>query len=324
MRLRHIEVFNALMLTGSVSGAARLVHVTQPAVSKVLAHAETQLGFALFHRHRNRLVPTAEAQALWPHVEQVFSALDTVQRLSANLKAGREAGTLRVAAILTLGHEVLPRALQRFTRRHPDVAVTVTTLHSAQMLPGLLLGEADIGLLYSPAAHPALALETLGQTHMVAAAPRGLLPAAAVRRGHITLRELSRCRVIGLDGSQPLGITVAQACREAEVGLHGTLTVQTYQAALSLARHGLGVALIDGCTALSAQGGGLDVLTLEPRIAVPIQAARLATRPGSVIAQAFTDAVRQVLEQAFGAPGEPSPALMEAAAAGMLPAADQL
>ncbi|MFM9901533.1 MAG: LysR family transcriptional regulator, partial [Polaromonas sp.] len=52
MRLRHIEVFNAVMLTGSVSGAARLVNVTQPAVSRTLQHAELQLGFALFQRRK--------------------------------------------------------------------------------------------------------------------------------------------------------------------------------------------------------------------------------------------------------------------------------
>lgn len=301
MRLRHIEVFNAIMLTGSLSAAARLLHVTQPAMSRALAHAEVQLGFALFHRQRNRLVPTAEALELWPRVEQVFAALQTVQQLSANLKAGGGAGELRVAAILTLGHEVIPRALALFRARHPEVVVTLRTLHSAQMLPGLLLGEADVGFLYSPAAHPALALETVGQTSVVCVARRGLLPAAAVRRGTISLRELARLPVIGLDVSQPLGMTLSQACRDAGVGLHGTVSVQTYQSALSLARHGQGVALVDGCTALSARGEALDVLAVEPAIPVAVQAARPAARAGSVLTRAFTRAVQQALAEAFGA-----------------------
>lgn len=50
------------MLTGSVSAAARLINVTQPAVSRILAHAELQLGFPLFHRIKGKLVPTTEAQ----------------------------------------------------------------------------------------------------------------------------------------------------------------------------------------------------------------------------------------------------------------------
>lgn len=66
MRLRHIEVFNAVMQTGSVSAAARLINITQPAVSRTLQHAELQLGFALFQRARGRLTPTNEALALFP------------------------------------------------------------------------------------------------------------------------------------------------------------------------------------------------------------------------------------------------------------------
>jgi len=61
MRLRHIEVFNAIMLTGSVSAAARLINITQPAVSRTLQHAELQLGFSLFARTKGRLTPTTSA-----------------------------------------------------------------------------------------------------------------------------------------------------------------------------------------------------------------------------------------------------------------------
>jgi len=80
MRLRHIEVFNAIMLTGSVSAAARLINITQPAVSRTLQHAEIQLGFPLFQRAKGRLTPTTEAQALYPHIERLFAQLDEVQR----------------------------------------------------------------------------------------------------------------------------------------------------------------------------------------------------------------------------------------------------
>jgi DNA-binding transcriptional LysR family regulator len=131
-------------------------------------------------------------------------------------------------------------------------------------------------------------------------ASKGTLAPAAVRRGTVTLQDLATLPVIGLDSTHPLGITVAQACREAGVGLSSPITVQTYHAALSLARHGLGVALVDGCTALSADPQLVDVLALEPAIPVEIQAARPATRPNSVTVRAFARAVQQVLNEAFG------------------------
>ena len=89
MRLRHIEVFNAVMHTGSVSAAARLINISQPAVSRTLQHAELQLGFALFQRSKGRLTPTSEALALLPHMEKLFGQLEEVQRLADSLRKGR-------------------------------------------------------------------------------------------------------------------------------------------------------------------------------------------------------------------------------------------
>jgi DNA-binding transcriptional LysR family regulator len=302
MRLRHIEVFNAVMLTGSVSGAARLVNVTQPAVSRTLQHAEVQLGFALFQRVKNRLVPTTEALTLYPHVERLFANLDEVHRLADTLKSGRDAKEVRVVSILTLGHEVLPRAMKIFAAKLPKVGVTIKTLHSPQMVSSLVLQEADVGFFYSPAAHPALQLEALGETQMMCVAPKGMLAAKTLRAGAVSLEDLVHLPVIGLDTTHPLGITLSQACREAGVGLSSTINVQTYHAALSLAHHGLGIALVDGCTALSADPGRVDVVPLRPSIPVSIQAAFPAAKPTSVVVRSFIRAVQQVLAEALRQP----------------------
>lgn len=305
MRLRHIEMFNALMMTGSVSGAAKLMNVSQPAVSRMLLHAEMQLGFQLFQRIRNRLLPTPEAMALYPHVERVFADLDEVQRLSATLKGGRGAKELRVASILTLGHEVIPRAMKIFSAKFPDTSVVIKTLHSPQMLSALVLQEADVGFLYGPISHPALQMESVGQAQIVCVAAKGMIPGAQ-KKSSISLQALANMRVIGVESSQTLGITVNQACREAGILLSTPITVQTYHAALALARHGLGVALVDSCTALSADPQHVDVAALEPAIPVSVLAARPAAKPSSVTVRAFTKAVQQVLAEALAAKSPPS------------------
>lgn len=295
MRLRHIEMFNALMTTGSVSGAARLLNVSQPAVSRMLQHAEMQLAFSLFQRVRNRLLPTPEAMALYPHVERVFAALDEVQRLSATLRGGQGVKELRVASILTLGHEVIPRAMKVFCAKYPDVAVVVRTFHSPQMLSALVLQEADVGFLYGPVVHPALQTESVGEARIMCVAAKGTLPAKMTRRGSTSLGELAGLRVIGVDNTQTLGSTVNQACREAGIYLSTQITVQTYHSALALARHGLGVALVDTCTAMSADPREMDLVELEPAMPIAVLAARPSARPSSVTVRAFTKAVAQVL-----------------------------
>src|SRR3546814_15604985 len=83
MRLRHIEIFEAIRRTGSLTEAAAALHISQPAASKLLAHAEAQLGFKLFERVRGRLVATREAEILTPEVSRPNQALNSVRRLAA-------------------------------------------------------------------------------------------------------------------------------------------------------------------------------------------------------------------------------------------------
>ena len=167
MRLRHIEVFNAIMLTGSVSAAARLINITQPAVSRTLQHAELQLGFPLFQRAKGRLTPTTEALTLYPHIERLFAQLDEVQRLASNLRTAGDTGELRILSVLALSYDILPRALKAFREKHPGYAITVESLHSPQIMSALLLQEADVGFAFSPAVHPSLTQETLADSRMV-------------------------------------------------------------------------------------------------------------------------------------------------------------
>src|SRR5690349_6640425 len=73
-KLRHMEVFRAVMLTGSISAAAKMLYVSQPAVSKLIQYIEGRLAYRLFERINNRLVPTHEAQILYREVERVYQA----------------------------------------------------------------------------------------------------------------------------------------------------------------------------------------------------------------------------------------------------------
>ncbi len=296
MRLRHIEVFNAIMLTGSVSAAARLINVTQPAVSRTLQHAELQLGFPLFQRTRGRLVPTNEALTLYPHIERLFGQLDEVQRLAENLRTAQDVGELRILTVLALSYEVLPRALHIFRQQHAAIAVRVEALHSPQIMSALLLREADVGFVFSPVVHPALTQEALAESRIVCIAPKGMLSARLVRRGWVALNDIAELPAVVLDARDPVGTSLSQACREAGVGLQAVVTVQTYHAALSMAHYGLGVALVDGCTASSADRERVDVLRLEPHIPVPIRVLRQAETPDSVVVRAITRAMKQALK----------------------------
>ena len=297
MRLRHIEVFNAVMLTGSVSAATRMINVTQPAVSRTLQHAEIQLGFQLCQRVGGRLKPTVEAQTLYPHIERLFAQLDEVQRLSASLKAGRGKGELRVLTVLALSYEVFPRAMRLFREKHPSVVVHHEALHSPQIVSSLVLQEADVGYVFSAVSHPALVQEQLADRKVACVVPRGLLAPRQVRAGTITVAQLAKLPVIALDGQDPLGVLLAHAVRDSGAGLKEVMTVQTYHVALALAHHGVGVAMVEGCTAASADRSKVDVLTLEPPVATAVHMLRPTARPNSLTTRAFTRCMQQALQE---------------------------
>lgn len=98
MNLRQLEVFYAIMQAGTVSGAARLLHVSQPNVTRVLAHTEQQLSFALFERVKGRLVPTQEAKALLPEAEKSLSTTRTISLSDQQSQTGNSTFTSRCSA----------------------------------------------------------------------------------------------------------------------------------------------------------------------------------------------------------------------------------
>jgi DNA-binding transcriptional LysR family regulator len=290
MRLKHIEVFNAIMLTGSVSGAARLLHVTQPAVTQTLQHAELQLGYVLFTRQRNRLVPTREAQALYPEVQKLVSQLESVRRLAGGLRADQRK-ELRLLIVPSLAVRALPDALRRFRRRHPNVAVSVRTLHSHEIAQAIALREGDVGIVYGANQHPALQHVPVATGRLVCVSLR---PArGADRRTTVELAELMRSGFIRIDERDPLGAMLAEQCARLGLEPTGGLTAQTHHIAMVLAEQGFGPAIIDSFTAAATTSDALEVRALLPEVRVSVQAllpqGERSPQPAADLIDSFSD-----------------------------------
>ena len=290
MRLKHIEVFNAIMLTGSVSGAARLLHVTQPAVTQTLQHAELQLGYVLFTRQRSRLVPTSEAQALYPEVQKLVSQLESVRRLAGGLRAGQRKA-LRLLIVPSLAVRALPDALRQFRRRHPDVAVSVRMLHSHEITQAIALREGDVGIVYGATQHPAVQHVAVATGRLVCVSLR---PArGADRRTTVELAELMRSGFIRIDERDPLGAMLAEQCVRLGLEPAGGLTAQTHHIAMVLAEQGFGPAIIDSFTAAATTSEALEVRTLLPEVRVSVQAllpqGERSPQPAADLIEAFSD-----------------------------------
>src|SRR5690348_6536755 len=107
MRLRYIELFHAVLTTGSLTGAARLLNISQPAASNALQHAEDQLGFALFSRVHGRLQPTEQALLLRDPIEKIIQQLHELKRVTTNI-GQPESSPLRVTCAPALAQTLVP------------------------------------------------------------------------------------------------------------------------------------------------------------------------------------------------------------------------
>ena len=143
MRLRDLEIFHAVLQAGSVTGAARLLHISQPAASKALQQVERQWGITLFTRSAGQLHPTEEARKLEAASQGMLGQLDDVRRLVDGLREG-EARTLKVVATPAIAQQLLPQALGQWRRRQPRVSCELATQHTREIVDALLEANANV------------------------------------------------------------------------------------------------------------------------------------------------------------------------------------
>ncbi|HYG25509.1 MAG TPA: LysR family transcriptional regulator, partial [Caulobacteraceae bacterium] len=246
MRLRHIEVFHAVYANGSISSAARALNVSQPSVSKVLKHAEDQLGFRLFRRVKGRLAPTDEAHALFREVKEVFERLDSLKQAARNLRT-RQGGHIRAAVLPALGLGVAPAAVARFRSEHPTVTFDFRTLHYDEVLRALYEHEVDMALAYDAIQHPRLTSFQIGSGELMMLFKKGEFGAEPPAR--IDLAELQKRNYIGSGATGPVSDIFAAEVERRDLVITEPITVSTFYMAASLVRFGVGVAVVDEFTA---------------------------------------------------------------------------
>jgi len=291
LSLRQIEVFRAIMMAGSISGAGRMLHVSQPAVSRVLALTESRLGYPLFERAKSRLLPTPEARRLYQEVEQVYGGIQRVNDLAASL--GRQgAGMLRVVASASFGQGMIPRALERFCARNRTARVDFRSVTFDELVGYFLSDRADIGISMSAPDHPNLSSTRVGEDAIVCVLPQGH-PLAA--RAVIRADDLASAAWIGYPAGTPLdraleGFFGAGPLAPATIEVHSPVTAHAF------VQQGLGPALVDRWC-IPAESSVI-VRPIEPAARVEIWATHSNLAPLPLLGRRFLAALKDVLADA--------------------------
>jgi len=297
MQARQLEVFCMLMRCGTVTGAAGMLNISQPALSQILLHAEDQLGFKLFNRVRGKLVPTREAEELYPECEKIFSELGALKRHTTDMRFGRT-GIIRVAASAPPAMSIVPKALASFREAHPDVVIRSLIAPLVNVVDMIRNGDAAIGLVMNNMARPGIEVETLGHTELICILPEGHRLA---EREHINFSDLQEETLISYRaGTYPGRILLGAAAAEKQM-FNPAIEIDISLTALPFVRDGYGVAVVDGLLPWD-QFPGLIRKPLSHKAMVPIALLTSRDRPltGSHLAMRdnIRDACASVLAKA--------------------------
>lgn len=241
MRARQLEVFRTVMRAGTVTAAARALNVSQPALSQILLHTEDELGLRLFHRIRGRLVPTPEAEELYPEADRLFSDLESLRRLALDLRDGR-AGTVRIAASAPPSLSFLPAALAAFRTAHPNVRTLSYVVPLETIIAMLDRGQAAIGLAMSDQPHPTITTEIIGQTELACVLPTTHNLAA---KPHITQADLAAETTISYRANTLPHLLLERALATEGHHLRPDIEIDSSITALGFVQQGLGIAIVD-------------------------------------------------------------------------------
>ncbi|KAB7647930.1 LysR family transcriptional regulator [Polymorphobacter fuscus] len=292
MNLRQIEIFHAVYLHGSVSAAARALNVSQPAVTKVLRHAERAIGLPLFERTKGRLIPTVDAHTLFTEVADIHDRVRSLRQACHNMRQGRGA-LLRISALPSLGLGAIPAAVAEFLRDHSDILFDLQTLHHDEMVRKLYDRETDIAIGFEVPPSAPVAHQVIGEGELVVLYPEAAMPDAPPR---LHLDALRGHRFISPVQAGPIGRMLSAELNRLDVELDEVVSARTYYVAAALVRAGVGMAIVDNFTANAAVAAGLSSRPLQPAITFDIHAVYLQNRPPSKTASEFLARLAQVIE----------------------------
>ena len=282
MNLRQLEVFYAIMKSGTVSGAAKQLHVSQPNVTRILAHTEQQLGFSLFERIKGRLVPTQEAHLLLPEAEKVYQQLGQFRNLTNKIKAGEKHLTIGTTPILA--STILAPVIAQICKQG-NYTIEVSTANQDELCEALIKNELDLAICFGDDAPAPIVHKELLKSEMKVLAPKESEHPESLNLDQLLNDDQT---LISLDTRDPLGIQLHQAIHALAPEYNPRVTVRNYSAAAELVAQDAGYAIVDPWTASQYQNR-VQTLSLEPSITVSVSLLHAAHYPLSIAAKWFIE-----------------------------------
>jgi len=292
LNLRQIEAFKAVIESGTVSRAADLVHISQPAMSKLIAHLEFDTGLKLFDRVKGRLAPTEHAMRLYGEIDRIFSGVRQVENaVDAILR--EEQGRLAVGVMPAFAGPFIQRATMGFLKERPNVFCSVQSLGSQWIVEWLVTRKLDVGLVEAGIDNPYITFEPVMEQPLVCVMPHGH-PLA--RKAHIRPKDLADIPFVSLNPDNYLSHQIESALAAHSVTPQTALIANLGPTLCEFVAAGVGVSLIHPLVA-SGLEGRLVMRPFEPRILSGFQLCRSIDSRNAQLVDAFAEQLRMAAAQ---------------------------
>lgn len=294
--LRQIEAFKAVMENGTISRAAELLNISQPAASRLIAYLEIDAGFKLFDRSKGRIAPTRQALRFYDELARIFSGVRQIENALEAIRRD-EQGRLAIGVMPGLAGSFMQRALSGFLHEHPTVFCSVEAAGSQRILDWLIARRLDVGLVDAGIDNPFVVSEPLMRQPLVCILPLGH---PLVSKRLITPDDLQQVAFVRPHTDTYVGKVIERMLNGHGVDVRTVMVANVAPTLCESVAAGLGVSLVP-LLFVSGLEQRLAVRRFEPEILYNLQLCRSADSRNEGLVEIFAQNLRETAAQIFAA-----------------------
>jgi DNA-binding transcriptional LysR family regulator len=292
LNLRQIEAFKAVIESGTVSRAAMILNISQPAMSKLIAHLEEDTGLKLFDRVKGRLAPTVRGMRLYEEIDRIFAGVRQVEN-AVDVIRREQQGRLLVGVMPALSGSFIQQATMSFLKGRPNVFCSVQSRSSEWIADWLVTRKLDVGLISSRIDNPYIATEPLMEHPLVCIMPTDH-PLA--RKSLIRPNDLDDVPFVSFESESYTGQRIAPIFEAYSVRANIVLVANVSPTLCEFVAAGLGVSLVHPLMASGMQDR-LAVRRFEPAVQLDFQLCRIRDSRNAGLVEAFVRETRATAER---------------------------
>jgi DNA-binding transcriptional LysR family regulator len=292
LNLRQIEAFKAVIENGTVSRAALVLSISQPAMSKLIAHLESDTGLRLLMRLKGRLAPTEQAMRLYEEIDRIFAGVHQVANAVDAIRR-EEQGRLAIGVMPALAGSFVQRATTGFLKSRPNVFCSVQSLSSQWVVDRLVTRKLDVGLVSAGIDNPYVILEPLMEHPLVCIMP---LDHPLTAKSQIEPQDLDQIAFVTFHPDAYIGHVIEGIFDTHKIKVQSVLVTNVAPTLCEFVAAGLGVSLVHPLM-LSGLENRLAVRRFEPAVPFNFQLCRSAESRNAPLVEAFAQESRAAAAQ---------------------------